>query len=839
MKKRVLHVVAALALCLALLPSAAAAEPIPTGRVYVYNGERQNPTWELRVTHPDGTNILLVEGVNFSVTYEHSNGNGNDLTNVGTVIANLVGITVGFNYFYSFEIAPAPLTITGLGGSHTKEYDGGTDCDGTGLEIQFDGRFHDDDVTIKPQGGTYTYSDPNAGTGKGITLDGASYVLEGTAAGNYYIAGDPPSTLTIFAGTIDKGTYTGMTTIGTSGMYGKTKTYDLSNLLPEDYALGEITTSDVSGIFAGAPTRNGTVLTYQLVNDESKVGEQGSIRVPVTAANYDEFELTIMVTVTDVQIPTLVINPISATYTGSPVNSNQITGTATVEGREIAGTWSFAEGQDITNVADSGTKTVKFTPTDQDNYAEATGTIVVTIHKATPAGAPKYTAISTGGKTLADAALTAPAGWPAGALAWVLPEDTEVTANAQYEWTFTPNDTANYNTVTGKLTPWKRSTGGGGGGYMLPSLPVTTTGQGDAAATTTTAVPTASTQGGAASATVDTAMGQEIVKQAMENNSEAVIIAPKINGSVTKAEVSIPASTVGRIGSQTGASLTVSTPVAEVTIPNGGLGSLGSAGGTVTVTAEQTGNTVELTVTAGNKTVERVPGGVTLTVPAEHTTPGTVAVLVHPDGTREVVRKSVADGDSVTIPLDGSAKLELVDNSKPFADVPDTGWQAEAVAFVSGHELLNSTAPGQFGPEAPMSRGMLAVVLHNLESNPPQAFTGVFADVDSGQWYAEGVAWAEAQGIIRGYETGTFGPNDNITREQLVVMLWRYAGSPAATERELRFADAYKASDWAEEALRWAVENGVINGKGGGVLDPGGYATRAAAAQMLKNFMEK
>lgn len=69
-------------------------------------------------------------------------------------------------------------------------------------------------------------------------------------------------------------------------------------------------------------------------------------------------------------------------------------------------------------------------------------------------------------------------------------------------------------------------------------------------------------------------------------------------------------------------------------------------------------------------------------------------------------------------------------------------------------------------------------------------------------------------------------------------MLWRYAGSPAATERELHFADAYKASDWAAEALRWAVEKGVLNGKGGGILDPGGEATRAETAQMLKNFLE-
>lgn len=235
--------------------------------------------------------------------------------------------------------------------------------------------------------------------------------------------------------------------------------------------------------------------------------------------------------------------------------------------------------------------------------------------------------------------------------------------------------------------------------------------------------------------------------------------------------------------------------------------------------------------------MERIPGGVTLTVPIKTTTSGTVAMLVHEDRTKEVVRKSVANGDSITIPLNGSAKLEIVDNSKYFVDVPATSWAVDAIAFTSSHELFNGTGKSMFSPDLPMSRGMLAVVLHNLESNPTQELTSVFADVNSGAWYAEGVAWAAAQGIVGGYGNGQFGPNDSITREQLAVMLWRYAGKPSATVKGLRFTDAYKASDWALDALLWATENGIINGKGNGILDPTGFATRAETAQMLKNFM--
>ena len=137
-----------------------------------------------------------------------------------------------------------------------------------------------------------------------------------------------------------------------------------------------------------------------------------------------------------------------------------------------------------------------------------------------------------------------------------------------------------------------------------------------------------------------------------------------------------------------------------------------------------------------------------------------------------------------------------------------------------------------------MSRGMLAVVLHNLEDNPNQPLTSIFSDVDNTKWYAEGVAWAAEKGIVTGYG-GKFDPNGDITREQLAVMLWRYAGSPKAKSGTLNFTDAYKVSSWALEAMRWATEKGIINGKGNGILDPTGKATRAQAAQMLKNFLEK
>jgi len=395
---------------------------------------------------------------------------------------------------------------------------------------------------------------------------------------------------------------------------------------------------------------------------------------------------------------------------------------------------------------------------------------------------------------------------------------------------------------------WTRSgedfdgNGGSSGGSHTPSTPTVstdTTTEDGTPTTTTSAEPPATVSGDTASATVNTSMGNEIVKQATANNSDTVVIAPKISRDVTKTEVSIPAATVSQIGNQTSASLTIATPVASVSIPNGGLGSLASAGGTVTVTVEHLGSSIEFTVAAGGMPVQSIPGGVTLIVPVTNTTPGTVTVLVHEDGTREVVRKSVAHNGTLVIPLDGSAKLEIVDNSKSFADVPVDNWAADAVSFVGAHELFNGTAPGRFSPVMPMSRGMLAQVLYNLESNPKQTAANVFTDIDNSKWYAEAVSWAAGRGIVGGYGNGTFGPNDPITREQLAVMLWRYAGSPAATDKELYFNDTDEISSFALDAMRWAVENGVLNGYGDGRLNPQGQATRAQVAQMLKNYLER
>lgn len=174
----------------------------------------------------------------------------------------------------------------------------------------------------------------------------------------------------------------------------------------------------------------------------------------------------------------------------------------------------------------------------------------------------------------------------------------------------------------------------------------------------------------------------------------------------------------------------------------------------------------------------------------------------------------------------------------PFPDVPDTAWYIKAVEYVCVNGLMSGYDNGKFGPNNNLSRGQFAQIIYSKEGRPTPG-KNKFSDVKSGQWYANAVNWAAAEGIVSGYGNGLFGPNDPITREQFAVMLWRYAGSPAPEKTDLDYQDKKKVSAYAHKALCWATEQGVISGKPGKILDPKGKTTRAEAAQMLKRYFEK
>ena len=173
----------------------------------------------------------------------------------------------------------------------------------------------------------------------------------------------------------------------------------------------------------------------------------------------------------------------------------------------------------------------------------------------------------------------------------------------------------------------------------------------------------------------------------------------------------------------------------------------------------------------------------------------------------------------------------------PFIDVNENDWFYNGVRFTWERNLFSGITPNQFGPKIEMTRAMLVQVLYGMEGKPAVSGEVSFPDVAEDAWYTDAVRWAVSEGVVSGYDNGNFGPEDVVTREQLAVILYALADRPAA-EQELTFADADKVSDWAVDAVRWAVENGIMTGVGGNLIAPAATATRAEGAVMLMQYIK-
>ena len=261
--------------------------------------------------------------------------------------------------------------------------------------------------------------------------------------------------------------------------------------------------------------------------------------------------------------------------------------------------------------------------------------------------------------------------------------------------------------------------------------------------------------------------------------------------------------------------------------------------------------------------VEDTDNGSVEVSPTRASKGSTVTVTVKPDEGYELDELTVTDknGDSVKLTDKGDGKytfqmpaskvtveavftaVEPEPEGLPFTDVTSGDWFYDAVAYVYDKGMMEGTTDTTFAPTMNLTRSMIAQVLYNLEERPEAPGAAGFTDVAAGAWYADAVNWAAARGIVKGYDTGAFGPEDSVTREQLAAILYRYAqakgydttqGGMAVRE----FSDSASISDWAQTAMSWAVNAQVLSGKGNGVLDPQGTATRAEVAQMLMNFGE-
>lgn len=234
---------------------------------------------------------------------------------------------------------------------------------------------------------------------------------------------------------------------------------------------------------------------------------------------------------------------------------------------------------------------------------------------------------------------------------------------------------------------------------------------------------------------------------------------------------------------------------------------------TITVTPDDGFELDELTVTRGSTAV---------------------TVTKNSDGTYSFTMPQGSVTVTATFVCDGGDKCP----SAPFTDVNTSLWYHEEIDYVVENGLMNGDSPTTFAPQRELSRAELAQILYNKEGRPAVEGDMVFADVPAGEWFYPAILWANQEEVVGGDSPTTFVPNRAITREELAVMLYRYAGKPAASGSLKDFTDGDEVSTWAEDAMVWAVTEGIISGDTPTTLDPGDGATRAEAAAMLMRFCE-
>lgn len=526
------------------------------------------------------------------------------------------------------------------------------------------------------------------------------------------------------------------------------------------------------------------------------------------STNYQAYTITVTLIGSEKLTPVLTVNPIVVTYTGNQVPATAITGTAKVGDTVVEGTWNWSTAAiPPKDVEDSGSYHVFFTPADTDTYAVAFGTVQVTINKATPTGTPTYTAITTSGKTLADANLQIGSITPGGGqITWNLGSTTVVTANTAYTWTYTPTDPANYNLLTGAITPWVCSTNPGGGsssgGSSSSGTQTDTTKNPDGSTTTTVTKPD-----GTVTTTTTDKSGNKT--QTVEKpNGATVTTVDKKDGSSSTTTVSASGTVEATVDLSENAVISAASQGQAVALPMP----------SVPVTTRRTSApTVTVNLPVGSSAQVEIP--------VEDVTAGTVAILVKADGSEQVIKTSLTTDNGVAVTLKDGDTVKIVDNSKSFYDVSSYYWGADAIDFATSREIFAGTSGTTFSPDLSMNRAMIVTVL--------AAYEGVNTTSTSGVWYDVGRQWAMEQGISDGTNM-----NDSLTREQLATMLWRYAGSPIAGSSLSGYVDSGDVSGYAAQAMAWAVENGLISGMNGNALAPQGTATRAQVATILMRFVE-
>ena len=625
------------------------------------------------------------------------------------------------------SIGKKPLTLTGVT-AVSKPYDGTTNADISSVTF--------DNVTLN-RGTDYnvtaSFDEASVGNGKSVT---ATVTLMGQTAKNYALEQSSFHT----TGSITKAAapdFTKETALVIVNGHEKTYTVTLPALptleTPKAYGaltyeIGEIKLND--GYYTGgAKVENGKLTLPIQKNDVGTTGSVGTATVVIKSANYEDITLTVNVNATNKLVPTG-----EPTLSAKTLTYGQVLSAITLSGKmkdpdtgaEVKGTFEWTDGTIKPDATDSYQAGWKFTPTNQEKYAEVTGTVTIKVNKATPTGAPKYTEITTGGKTLKDAALTIEGSTlkpNAGELEWVddegsvLPNDTTVDANKTYKWRFTPTD-VNYTVLTGSIELYHRSSGGGGS--YIPSYTVSADKTENG---TITVSPKSAYKGDTVTFTVKPDKGYEPdTIKVLDQNGDKVKLTEK-DGKYT---FKMPDSKVE----------IQATFVKEAEI---------SPFGDVSTDAYY----YEAVKWAQKK---GITGGIgnDLFGPNQPCTRAQIATF-----------------------LWRAAGSPEPKNMSSFSDVPTDSYYAKAVAWAVENGITAGTGDGKFSPNTTCTREQAVAFLYRAAGSPAVSGGSAFSDVAANAYYANAVAWAEQNEITGGIGGGLFGSGNDCTRAQIVTFLYR------------------------------------------------------------------
>ena len=616
----------------------------------------------------------------------------------------------------SYTLTVRPKAITASASVEPKSYNGSTEAKAA---VTFEGLVGNDSPEYRAEA---SFDTADAGTGKTVTVK-----ITLVNAGNYTLQNE---TVILNDGVINKAPAQTRAKelpirYGNTG----TVTCDLKSELPGSlYTVGEA--ADSAEILERYHVENG-VLSVQLKAglSKDKVGSAATIPVTVTSANFEDSTITVTVCVTDQLLPTVSAEDITAVYSGSAVSDSRIRGSAVYDGQAVAGSWSFKAGQALTNVADSGVKSVIFTPADSASYAVVEDTIQVTITRATPSGRPAYTSINRPGMTLADAKLTTGSITPAGTISWNNAETTKVSQNTSYGWTFVPDDTANYSTLTGTIQPYVVYTyDNDNSSDSEPTYRVETPSR--VTGGTVTVSPTNASENQRVTVTVKPQYGYELDQLTVtDKNGNELSLTDRGSG---KYSFVMPK---GNVNIRTTFKSSAPTQPAAATFRD---------------------------VPANAYYYDAVRWAV-----ANGITAGTGDGVFSPDA-------NCTRGQIAAFLWRAAGQPKPTTTVNPFNDIKPTDYNYQAILWAYEKGITSGTGSNTFSPNADCTRAQLVSFLWRAEGSVA-ADGSTFQDVSGSAYYANAISWAVQKGITSGTGGNSFSPDAVCSRAQAVTFLYRNA----------------------------------------------------------------